>query len=84
MYLRPVQVLTQNQWLISHLFIWIGLGLVMGHIALLHTDDLREVSMLLGGIWTLAGGICFAVVYIVRQMKKLAKRPADFGRREFH
>ena len=68
-YLRPVQVLTRSQWLISHIFIWVGLWLIMGHILLINIENTQQVSMLLGGIWTLAGGLCFAVVFIVRRFK---------------
>lgn len=68
-YLRPVKVLTQSQWIISHLFIWIGLWLIMGHILLMNTEHPEQVSMLLGGIWTLAGGVCFAAVFVSRRLK---------------
>jgi len=68
-FLRPVLVLTRSQWLISHIFIWVGLWLIMGHILLMNIDNTQQVSMLLGGIWTLAGGLCFAIVFIVRRFK---------------
>ena len=68
--LRPVQVLSPKQWLASHLVIWIGLWLIMGHILLMNVDNPQQVSELLGGIWTLGGGVCLAVVYMVRQFKK--------------
>ena len=66
---RPLQVLTQSQWIISHLFLWIGLWLIMGYILLTNIENIEQVSMVVGGIWTLAGGVCFVVAYIIRQMK---------------
>jgi len=66
---RPLQVLPQSQWLISHLFIWIGLWLIMGYILLRNLETINQVTMVVGGIWTLAGGGCFVVTYIIRQMK---------------
>ena len=67
--LRPVQVLTRTEFIISHLFIVVGLWLIMGHILLMNADHVEDVSMVVGGIWTLAGGVCFAVVYVSRRLK---------------
>ena len=50
--LRPLRVLTRRQMLISHGFIISGLALISGWLWM-KTGD----AMLIGGIWTVLGGI---------------------------
>lgn len=69
-YLGPLQVLTRQQFIVSHLFIIAGVLIVIGYLLLQNLDQPSEVTMIMGGIWTLAGGICFGVVYVSRQLKK--------------
>ena len=66
---RPLQVFTSSEWLVSHLFIWIGLLLIMGYILLMNLETVTQVTMVLGGIWTLAGGGCFIVTYAIRHLR---------------
>jgi hypothetical protein len=67
--LRPLQVFSDNQFLISHGFILVGLGFILGWLWL-NQGQFEHITMLMGGIWTVAGGLCFVVVYAVRRMKK--------------
>ena len=64
-YLRPLQFFSNKEWLISHGFMFIGLGLVLGWLWF-NWGPSGEIIMLMGGIWTLAGGLCFVAVYAVR------------------
>jgi hypothetical protein len=66
-FLRPLQVLSKKEFLISHSLIAIGLLLLLGWLWL-NKDQFAEVTMLMGGIWTLFGGLCFATTYILRRM----------------
>jgi hypothetical protein len=65
-YLRPLQVFSNKQWLISHGFMLVGLGLILGWLWF-NRDQFEGVTMLMGGIWTVAGGLCFAMIYAVRR-----------------
>ena len=66
--IRPLQVLTQKQWLVSHAFIVIGLLLLTGYL-LFNQNMSREITMLAGGIWTVAGGLCFVATFLSRRFK---------------
>ena len=64
--IRPLRVFSTRQWLISHGFLLIGLVLILGWIWL-NRGQSEQITMLMGGIWTLAGGSCFVVGTIVRR-----------------
>ena len=66
--LRPLQILSKKEWLMSHGFIIVGLALILGWLWL-NRGQLREITMLMGGIWTLFGGFCFVVTYVLRRLK---------------
>lgn len=66
--LRPLKVLSVKEWIISHLFIIIGLILLIAWLWL-NKGDYWNMAMLGGAIWTISGGICFAVVYVIRRFK---------------
>jgi len=66
--LRPLKILSQREFLISHGFIVVGLLIVLGWLWL-NRDQLREATMIMGGIWTLFGGLCFVAVYVLRNAK---------------
>jgi hypothetical protein len=68
-FLRPLQVLSKKEFLISHSLIAIGLLLLLGWLWL-NKDQFTEVTMLMGGIWTLFGGLCFATTFIVRRINR--------------
>ncbi|MDH5394308.1 MAG: hypothetical protein OEY11_14065 [Gammaproteobacteria bacterium] len=68
-YLRPLKFYTRQEWLISHGFIIGGLVLVLGWIWI-NREPYQEITMLMGGIWTLAGALCFVVGYIVKKKKR--------------
>ena len=67
-YLKPLKFFCKKEWLISHSFIIIGLVLVLGWLWL-NKGQFEHVTMLMGGIWTLAGALCFVVGYIVKKNK---------------
>lgn len=69
-YLRPLQVLTKQQFVVSHIFIVTGMLLVIGYLLFQNLENIRDVTMIMGGLWTLAGGVCFGAVYVSRQLKK--------------
>jgi hypothetical protein len=66
--LRPLKVLSGREWALSHAFIIIGLVLISVWLWLNRGDHL-QTSMLIGGLWTIMGGICFAVTYVIRKSK---------------
>ena len=65
---RPLQVLSKREWLISHGFIIVGLLLILGWLWL-NRSQFRQITMLMGGIWTLFGGFCFVVTYVLRRLQ---------------
>jgi uncharacterized membrane protein YeiB len=67
--LRPLKVLGAREWTISHCFIIIGLLLISGWLCF-NPGIQWNAAMLVGGIWTLCGGLCFSAVYIIRKLKK--------------
>jgi hypothetical protein len=67
--LRPLKILSKQQFFISHGFIIIGLLIVLGWVWL-NRDQFREATMIMGGIWTLFGGLCFVTVYVLRRPQK--------------
>lgn len=69
--IRPLQVLTQNQWLISHAFIVIGLLLLTAYF-LINQNASRQITLLAGGVWSLAGGVCFVATFLSRRFKNKA------------
>jgi hypothetical protein len=68
-FLRPLQVLSKKEFLISHSLIAVGLLLLFGWLWF-NRDQFVEVTMLMGGIWTLFGGLCFATTYILRRINR--------------
>ena len=66
--LRPLQVLSKRECLISHIFIIVGLALILGWLWF-NRDQFQEITMLMGGIWTLFGGFCFVATYVLRRLK---------------
>ena len=67
--LRPLKVLSHTEWAVSHVFIIIGLLLVSCWLWL-NQDECSQMSMLIGGLWTISGGICFAVTYALRRLRR--------------
>ena len=67
--LRPFKVLSSNEWAISHGFIIAGLTLVSIWLWLNRRDYL-EMAMLIGGLWTIFGGLCFATTCAIRKFNK--------------
>jgi uncharacterized membrane protein YphA (DoxX/SURF4 family) len=65
----PLQVFSSKQWLISHSFMLVGLGLILGWLWF-NRDQFEQITMLMGGIWTVAGGLCFVMGYAVRRRIK--------------
>jgi hypothetical protein len=68
-FLKPLQVFSNKQFLISHGFIVVGLGFICGWLWL-NQGQLQQITMLLGGIWTLAGGLCFVTGFALRRKIK--------------
>lgn len=68
-YLRPLKVFSKKEWLISHGVMFVGLGLILGWLWF-NRDQFGEITMLMGGIWTVAGGLCFVVIYALRRRSK--------------
>jgi hypothetical protein len=66
--LTPLRVLNKREFLISHAFIIVGLLIILGWLWL-NRDHFRQATMIVGGIWTLFGGLCFASVYALRNLK---------------
>ena len=66
--LRPLKIFSAREFLISHGFIVVGLLIVLGWLWL-NRDQLREITMIMGGIWTVFGGLCFVAVYVLRASK---------------
>jgi len=64
---RPLKVLSSKEWAVSHGFIIIGLVLITGWLWL-NRNNYREMAMLIGGIWTIFGGICLVVTYTLRKL----------------
>jgi uncharacterized membrane protein YphA (DoxX/SURF4 family) len=67
--IRPLQVFSSKQWLISHSFMLVGLGFILGWLWF-NRDQFEQITMLMGGIWTVAGGLCFVMGYAVRRRIK--------------
>ena len=66
--LRPLKILSQREFLISHGFMVVGLLIVLGWLWL-NRGQLREATMIMGGLWTVFGGLCFVAVYVLRKSK---------------
>jgi hypothetical protein len=67
--IRPLQVFSNKEFLISHGFVLLGLGLISAW--LIYNQHLFEdIAMLMGGIWAVAGGVCFMMSYSLRSRKK--------------
>lgn len=66
--LTPLIVLNKREFLISHGFIVVGILIVLGWLWL-NRDHIRQATMIMGGIWTLFGGLCFVSVYALRSLK---------------
>jgi len=64
------KVLSRKEWLISHFFIILGLVFISSGIYLHYNPIFPAYIPLIGGIWTLAGGICFAATFLARRLKK--------------
>jgi hypothetical protein len=67
LFLRPLKVLSKKEFLISHGFIIAGLFVILGWLWLNLPE--YEATMIMGGIWTLFGGLCFVSVYISRKFR---------------
>jgi hypothetical protein len=67
LFLRPLKVLAKKEFLISHGFIIAGLFVILGWLWLNLPE--YEATMIMGGIWTLFGGLCFVSVYISRKFR---------------
>jgi hypothetical protein len=65
--LVPLRILSRKEFIVSHGFIIVGIFLVFGWIWL-NKDQFREATMVMGGIWTLFGGLCFVAVYALRRL----------------
>ncbi|SEP96751.1 hypothetical protein [Thalassovita taeanensis] len=75
-YLGPLRLLRRREFWLSHLVMWLGLWLIWGFVVTLYPDrPLAELTMLMGGFWTLGGGICFAVLYVSRRLKRDGETP---------
>ncbi len=66
--LRPLRILGNGQFLMSHGYIVVGLLIVLGWLWL-NRDQWRGATMIMGGLWTLFGGLCFIAVYVLRSAK---------------
>ena len=67
--LRPLKVLNGKEWAISHGFIIAGLLLASVWLWL-NRRDYVEMSMRIGGLWTIFGGLCFAATYAIRKFNE--------------
>ena len=65
--LVPLRILSRKEFIASHGFIIVGLLLILGWIWS-NGDQFREATMIMGGIWTLSGGLCFVAVYALRRL----------------
>ncbi len=66
--LRPLKIFSEKEFLISHGYIVVGLAIVLGWLWT-NGDQFREATMIMGGIWTVFGGLCFIAVYVSRSAK---------------
>jgi hypothetical protein len=64
--LRPLRVVSAKEFIISHAFIVVGLLIIIGWFWL-NRGAFLEATMIMGGIWTLFGGLCLATVYVLRK-----------------
>lgn len=67
LYLRPLRFLTAKEWLISHSVILVALSFVLAWLWF-NRAQFKEIPLLMAGIWGIAGGICFVVVFVVRRL----------------
>ena len=64
--------------MISHAAIWIGLWFIWGFVVYQNPQlQLKDLTILIGGMWTLGGGICWVVLHVVRKLKALAESAPD-------
>lgn len=66
--LRPLKIFSKKEFLISHGYIVVGLAIVLGWLWM-NRGQFREATMIMGGIWTVFGGLCFISVYALRLSK---------------
>ncbi|MGD0761778.1 MAG: hypothetical protein ABR929_01065 [Roseiarcus sp.] len=64
--LRPLRVINAKEFIISHAFIVVGLLIIIGWFWS-NRDKFLEATMIMGGIWTVFGGLCLATVYVLRR-----------------
>lgn len=64
--LRPLKVMNTKDFIVSHGFVVVGLLLIIGWIGL-NREKFLQATMLMGGIWTLFGGLCLVTVYVLRK-----------------
>ena len=64
--LRPLRVVSAKEFAVSHAFILVGLAIVLGWFWS-NRDKFLEATMIMGGIWTVFGGLCLATVYVLRR-----------------
>ncbi|MCB9993889.1 MAG: hypothetical protein H6873_09565 [Hyphomicrobiaceae bacterium] len=75
--LRPLRVIRTREFWLSHLFIWAGLWLIWWFVVFQNPEkDLSDLTMLMGALWTLGGGVCFAFLYASRRLAA-GKRDTD-------
>ena len=67
--LRPLKIFSTKEFLISHGYIVVGLLIILGWLWL-NGDQFREATMIMGGMWTVFGGLCCVAVYVVRASRK--------------
>jgi len=61
-----MKVFTKKEWAISHLFIISGLFFLSLGIWL----NFEKPWPLIGGLWTLMGGLCFVTAFALRHLKQ--------------
>jgi hypothetical protein len=63
--MKGLKILATKEWLVSHLFIWVGLILVS---VWLYGVNPPQVNLPVLGIWLLVGGFCYVAAYTLRRV----------------
>ena len=63
--MKGLKVMTTKEWLVSHLFIWVGLILMS---VWLYGVTPPQVNLLVLGIWLLVGGFCWVAAYALTKL----------------
>ncbi len=66
--LRPLKIFSKKEFLVSHGYIVVGLAIVLGWLWM-NRGQFREATMIMGGVWTVFGGLCFISVYALQISK---------------